>query len=122
MADNKPHVHIPEVLPPESEHEPPRGRSTRPGPPPTAGRKILAGLVIDVLDLILRGPLGVRLGLPVGFIVGLVLARWLGLRPGRSLLLAAVTGIYCMAPMTGRLPLGTVVATLMSIPLPTPRR
>ena len=101
----EPEVFIPEVLPredSEERQEPFRNRS----------RLVLAGLFIDLVDFVLRGPLGLRLGFPVGCMVGIVLGRYLGLPWTKTLILAFVAGLYCTLPGTAVLPLGTLVALL----------
>lgn len=70
---------------------------------------IMAGMIIDVLDLATFGPIGYVLGLPVGGAAGYWLGRCLGLSRKASLFCALAAGIYCTVPFTGILPLGTLV-------------
>lgn len=70
---------------------------------------IMAGVIIDAVDLATFGPIGYVLGLPVGGLAGYWLGRCLGLERKASLLCALAAGIYCTIPFTGLLPLGTLV-------------
>jgi hypothetical protein len=75
---------------------------------------IAAGLVIDLLDLSLAGPLGIA-----GAVVAGVLVWWLARARGVSGPLLgftiAVTAIYCVLPLTELVPLGTLVGAAISI-------
>ena len=73
---------------------------------------IAAGVLVDVLDALSAGvltPLGLVLGIPLGW--------WLGTRaglPGRhALRLGLGIGVYCVLPFTGVLPLGTLVGVYL---------
>lgn len=70
---------------------------------------VVAGLVIDFVDLATFGPIGVYLGLPIGAFAGYWMSRALGLGPKPSLLCALLAGIYCMIPGTEMLPIATIV-------------
>lgn len=70
---------------------------------------VLAGLVIDALDLATRGPRGFLVGGPLGGLVGTWLGRRMGLDRARSLGLGALCALYCSLPGTELLPLGTLV-------------
>ena len=102
---NEPEVLIPEVLPPDE----PMGSS---GPLKRKLRAIVAGLAVDFLDFVLRGAIGSRLGLPIGFVVGVLLGRYMKLSWTRTALMGLVTGIYCFLPGTYLLPLGLIIALL----------
>jgi hypothetical protein len=73
---------------------------------------LLAGLVIDAIDLVTYGPIGIYTGLLAGGLIGYVLAPVLGFPERGRWVSALVTGIYCMMPMTAFLPLATVAAGL----------
>jgi hypothetical protein len=76
---------------------------------------IVAGFVIDLLDFATFGPLGLWSGLLVGGLVGWWLAPELGFPRHRRGLAALLTGVYCMLPMTGLMPLATIVAGLVQL-------
>jgi len=103
----------------EVERLPPRGESAPHGKgseePSFASRAraafdpVAAGLVVDLLDALTRGPVLA----PFGFLLGVPLGYWLGRRAGlssrRSLMLGLGVGAYCLLPMTGFIPAGTLV-------------
>ena len=70
---------------------------------------VVAGLVIDFVDLATFGPIGTYLGLPIGAFAGYWMGRALGLPPKTSLFCALVAGIYCTIPGTEFLPIATLV-------------
>lgn len=98
----------PEVLPPGD------GETTKPRRPPPRGARflpILAGLLIDVLDLVSLGwP-----GLLLGFIGGYWIASILGRPPHARLLIGVVAGLYCALPGTNFVPAGTMFGILSAI-------
>lgn len=114
MADESKRPEVVEVeverLPLDQEREFPSGPGGPPGPPfplrpgPLLG-PVLAGIVLDCIDLITLGPWGVLIGGPAGY----VLARAQGLGRGSSLVVASLAALYCAAPQTQRLPLATLV-------------
>ena len=98
---------------PEHEHE----RRADRDEPPHAGLRgalgpILGGIALDLLDFATLGPMGAKLGLPLGFLCGWWWGGQLGLRRRQRLTLALVAGVYCMLPGTRILPLGTLFGTL----------
>ncbi|HPF99728.1 MAG TPA: hypothetical protein PLE77_06645 [Kiritimatiellia bacterium] len=86
-----------------------------PPSPPIAARlnrafgPILAGVIIDVVDLATFGPIGLVLGLPIGGLAGYWMGTCLGLDRKACVLCALAAGIYCMIPFTEVLPLATLV-------------
>lgn len=70
---------------------------------------VLAGAILDGIDLLTQGPMGLRLGFPIGGVAGYFLARGLGLSRRAALLVGALAGAYCALPGTARLPLATLV-------------
>ena len=84
--------------------------------PPTQAQRlnrafgpVVAGLIIDFVDLATFGPIGYYLGLPVGAFAGYWMGRAIGLAPKPSLLCALAAGAYCMVPGTEMIPLATLV-------------
>jgi len=66
-----------------------------------------AGLIIDAVDFVTFGPVGLALGFPIGAAAGYWLAR--------SLICAVIAGVYCTIPGTELLPLGTLVGALVRL-------
>lgn len=81
---------------------------------------VLAGVLIDLLDLTLSGPLG-----PVGAVAAAAVVWWIagqhGVSRGVRVALAVGTALYCALPLTELVPLGTVVGAVLSL-LPSGRR
>ena len=73
---------------------------------------MLAGLLIDAVDLITFGSIGIYAGMFVGGAVGYWLAPALGFPPKGRWLSALMTGIYCTMPITGFIPAATIAAGL----------
>lgn len=99
-----------ERLPPREESGPAAAGSREPtfaGRVRAAFDPVAAGLLVDVLDALTRGalaPLGLLLGVPLGYFLG----RRAGLTPRRALLLGLGIGVYCVIPITTVIPLGTL--------------
>lgn len=70
---------------------------------------VLAGIILDAIDLVTQGPFGVPLGIVIGGPAAFFMARGLGLSRSNALLLGFLAGLYCAMPHTARLPLGTLV-------------
>ncbi|MCA9061584.1 MAG: hypothetical protein KDA96_00915 [Planctomycetaceae bacterium] len=70
---------------------------------------VAAGMIIDGLDLLTFGPVGLVLGIPVGMLAGFWLGKSLGLEQRASLVCAIAAGVYCAFPLTEVLPLGTLI-------------
>ena len=75
---------------------------------------ILAGLMIDLADLVTFGPVGTWLGMLAGVLLGWQLAPRFGMghKPWAP---ALVAGFYCMTPGTALLPLATLLASVMGL-------
>ena len=73
---------------------------------------VVAGLIIDFVDLATFGPIGLVLGLPIGAFAGYWMGRALGFARKPALLCALAAGIYCMIPGTEMIPIATVVGAL----------
>ena len=76
---------------------------------------VIAGLLLDALDLATYGPIGLWAGLAVGGLAGYFLAASMGVAQKRRLGYAAVAGVYCMMPFTAFLPVATVLGTLIQL-------
>ena len=74
---------------------------------------IFAGMILDSVDLVTFGPVGLLLGLPVGAAAGYWLGRSMRLDHKSSLICAAAAAVYCTIPGTELLPLGTLVGALV---------
>jgi hypothetical protein len=75
---------------------------------------ILAGLVVDLADLIT--PLGLgKLGFPIGAGVGWWVGGQLGLRGSQRAWLTVLGAIYCGVPGTRFLPLGSMVGLISGV-------
>ena len=110
----EPEVIEPEVLPPQRDTA---SRDTAPASRDARGRimLILVGLLLDALDLLTFGPLGIRFGFFVGFVAAFVLFSLVGVSLKRRFLCSLLAGIYCLVPGTERFPLGTVLAAMMGL-------
>ena len=85
-------------------------------PPPTQAQRlnrafgpVVAGIIIDLVDLATFGPIGLVLGLPIGGAAGFWMGRCLGLSKKVSLLCALAAGVYCTIPGTEMLPIATLI-------------
>ena len=109
---SRPEAIEPEVLPPES-----GGPRTTLPPHGVKGRLtwILIGLLLDALDFMTMGPLGIRAGFLAGFFAAFGLLSWVRIPLKRRLLYSLAAGIYCTIPGTEGLPLGTLLAALIKI-------
>ena len=70
---------------------------------------IVAGMIIDLVDLATFGPMGQVLGLPIGAFAGYWMGTSLGLSRRAAALCAVAAGIYCTIPGTEFIPLATIV-------------
>jgi hypothetical protein len=70
---------------------------------------VVAGMILDVVDLATFGPIGLFLGLPLGGLAGYWLGSALGLSRKARLGCALAGGVYCTIPGTEFIPLGTLV-------------
>ncbi len=97
-----------------------------PSVPPLVKRVVgpmLAALIVDAVDLLTFGPVGVATGFLVGGTVGYWLAPELGFSAKQRWTCAIMTGIYCTLPLTGLVPVAMIAAALSRLVLPaeTPR-
>ena len=70
---------------------------------------VVAGMILDVVDLATFGPIGFFLGIPVGLAAGYWLGSCLGLERKHCLWVAMASALYCTTPGTEFIPLGTLV-------------
>lgn len=70
---------------------------------------IVAGLVIDLVDLATFGRMGLVFGLPVGAACGWWMGHCMGLSRRACAGCALAAGVYCMIPFTEFIPLATLV-------------
>ena len=70
---------------------------------------VLAGMIIDVLDIATFGATGVYIGFLLGAPAGWYLARRLGLDWKRSFIAGLGSGIYCTVPFTSPIPVATLI-------------
>lgn len=70
---------------------------------------VIAGMILDVVDLATFGPIGFFLGVPVGLAAGYWLGTCLGLERRHCVWVAMAAAIYCTMPGTEFIPLGTLV-------------
>ncbi|MBP7275098.1 MAG: hypothetical protein KBA51_02725 [Kiritimatiellae bacterium] len=113
----------------ESSDAPPDATDTGSNPPsnpadsapkPRMGRRlnrafgpVIAGLIIDLLDLATFGPIGMYLGFPIGALAGYWMGRALGGSRRMAAMLAVAAGVYCMLPGTEFIPLATLFGALV---------
>jgi hypothetical protein len=83
---------------------------------------VIAGLIIDLVDLATFGPIGLVLGLPIGGAAGYWMGRTLGLNQKASLLCALAAGVYCTIPGTEMLPIATLVGAAARYFESTPKK
>ncbi len=70
---------------------------------------ILPGMILDSLDLVTFGPIGLLVGIIVGGLAGYWLSTEYRLSPTKRLMGALAAGFYCMLPFTSFLPVGTLI-------------
>ena len=70
---------------------------------------VVAGLILDLVDLATFGPIGFFIGIPVGLAAGYWLGTCLALERRHCLWVAMASALYCTMPGTEFIPLGTLV-------------
>lgn len=73
---------------------------------------ILAGILLDFLDFVTFGPIGIYAGLFVGAGIGWWIGSLYGFTQRQKVLLAVVSGLYMMIPSTEFVPMATIVGGL----------
>lgn len=101
-------VEEPEVLPPEGQDSGVRARRTARRAARSFG-PIAAALVIDGIDFMARGPLGLVFGMLVGGSVAYAIGSAFELPVWKRLLLALAAGTYCTLPVLKTVPLATIL-------------
>ncbi|MHC4926350.1 MAG: hypothetical protein ACYTER_03285 [Planctomycetota bacterium] len=71
---------------------------------------IAGGLILDFVDLATLGPIGLVVGPFLGFATGFWICSAYRFSIWTKISLSLLAGLYCMIPMTGPLPLATLVA------------
>lgn len=72
---------------------------------------IAAALILDSVDLITFGPLGL-IGLFLGFGVGYWLGVVNGFQTKGRFICAVLSGIYCLIPLTAPFPVATIISAI----------
>ncbi|OGV41369.1 MAG: hypothetical protein A2X46_16190 [Lentisphaerae bacterium GWF2_57_35] len=104
--ENNPREYVePEVLPPEGK--------LKPSAAERAFGPVVAGIIIDLVDLATFGPIGLALGFVFGGSVAWYLCRLYGLPLRQKLLWSLAAGIYCTIPFTEFIPVGTLVGAFI---------
>ncbi len=70
---------------------------------------VVAGMIIDGVDFVTFGPIGLICGFPLGGLAGYWLGRCLGFDREMSIYCGLIAGVYCTIPGTELLPLGTLI-------------
>ena len=74
---------------------------------------ILVGIMIDGIDFMTMGPLGIQMGLIAGPIAAYAIASMYNMPFKYRILFAIGAGLYCTMPFTERLPLGTILGFIL---------
>ena len=115
-STHQPALEPDEILPPKSGPESP--------PQKKAGRihAVMVGLLVDALDLLTMGLVGIRIGFPLGAILTFYLLGIFRLPLQTRILISLAAGAYCAIPFTSLIPLGTLLTILVPrLPPRTPR-
>jgi hypothetical protein len=100
---------------------PPLGAEPRAASPPGIGvNPVFAGALLDVIDFLTFGPVGLSVGWLVGGVAAWILSSLAGVPPWQRALWALAAAVYCSLPVTGVLPLGTILGLFLR--LRSPRR
>jgi hypothetical protein len=71
---------------------------------------LAGGIIIDVADVISAGPVGPLGGMLIGMPVGWYVASMYGFQTPSRLLIATLSGVYCLIPRTELIPLATMIS------------
>lgn len=73
---------------------------------------VLGGLIIDTVDFVTFGPIGLYIGLLAGAVIGWLVSTIYGFSTKSKLIWSLLAGIYCAIPGTALFPLATVISTI----------
>ena len=76
---------------------------------------VLAGFLLDGVDFVTYGPIGLWAGAAAGALAGYLLALSMGVEFERRWPYAAAAGVYCMLPFTAFLPLATLLGMAIRV-------
>jgi hypothetical protein len=65
-------------------------------------------LVLDLMDFVTLGPIGLVIGVPIGAAIGWWLGSLYGLERAGKITVAVLSAVYCTIPFTEILPLATL--------------
>jgi hypothetical protein len=82
---------------------------------------IVAGLLIDVMDLSTMGPIGLICGMPLGGGLAYWICSIYGIPMKQRWIWVALAGIYCTIPSTGFIPVATFTGAYVRFRNPPPR-
>lgn len=99
----------PEVLPPSNGAAAPAPRS----PAERAFGPVLAGLLIDLIDLATFGPIGIALGFALGGGIAWYITGLYRLPARQRVAWTVAAGTYCTIPITEFIPVGTLVGAFV---------
>ena len=108
-----------EVLPPEA--KPPDSPQVQPGllrRLESAFGPILAGMLIDLVDLATFGPIGIATGMLLGGGVAWWLCAIYGIPARQRWLWSLLAGAYCTIPMTEPFPIATLIGAYIRFKRP----
>ena len=73
---------------------------------------LAGGLLLDSLDITTFGPVGLYIGLFVGFATGWWISSVYGFGTKTKLIWSLLAGIYCMMPSTEFFPIATTISVI----------
>ena len=80
---------------------------------------IAGAVILDFADFVTLGPIGLFVGLAVGFLVGWWISSIYGFSTSARILWASLAGLYCMIPLTPLIPLATFISAVARFRGPT---
>ncbi len=73
---------------------------------------LAGGLLLDSLDIATFGPVGLYLGLFIGFTAGWWISSVYGFQNKTKIIWSLLAGIYCMMPSTEFFPIATTISVI----------